>query len=101
MSVKLIINYEDEMTQPKSVEIPLTFTVEDMSEPIIDPEYPIEPEEPENGGKTKIIVSVCIGAAVLAAVIVTVVIVLKKKKKANTQIPDSFDWEDTNQANQR
>ena len=102
MSVKLIINYEDEMTQPKSVEIPLTFTVEDMSEPIIDPEYPIEPEEPENGGsKTKIIVSVCIGAAVLAAVIVTVVIVLKKKKKAKAQIPDSFDWEDTNQANQR
>ena len=102
MSVKLIINYEDEMTQPKSIEIPLTFTVEDMIMPIDEPEYPGEYEEPEESGNAKKIVLICAVAAVLAAVIVTVIIiVLKKKKKAKVEIPDSFDWEDANQTNQR
>lgn len=102
MSVKLIINYEDEMTQPKSIEIPLTFTVEDMIMPSDEPEYPGEYEEPEESGNAKKIVLICAVAAVLAAVIVTVIIiVLKKKKKAKVEIPDSFDWEDANQTNQR
>lgn len=102
MSVKLIINYEDEMTQPKSIEIPLTFTVEDMIMPSDEPEYPGEYEEPEESGNAKKIVLICAVVAVLAAVIVTVIIiVLKKKKKAKVEIPDSFDWEDANQTNQR
>ena len=78
------------------------FTVEDMIMPSDEPEYPGEYEEPEESGNAKKIVLICAVAAVLAAVIVTVIIiVLKKKKKAKVEIPDSFDWEDANQTNQR
>ncbi len=93
MNVTVKITYEDEMQKQKTIELPLTFNV-DEEVPVDDPYWEEPVDAPEEGGSRLWIVFVCVGAAVIIIVAVIVVVKKKRKKKA-ASIPDDFDWGDS------
>lgn len=89
------VAYEDEMTQPKTVELPLTVTVEEgvMDDPGMWGDEPVEEEE-SSPSKWVIIIPIAVG--LVGITVATLLIVKKrKKKKAAVSLPDNFDWDDT------
>lgn len=91
-NVTVEISYEDEMLQVKKLQIPVHFNAEQELNPIDEP-YIDEPiDEPRT---SRWYVWPACGVGVIAAAVILIVAIKKKKRKANEQIPDSFDWDDT------
>lgn len=89
------VSYEDEMTEAKTVTLPLTVTVEEAAE---QEEFMPDDEGMEDAGDhttaKRILIAAAIAVPLLAAVVVVIVIRLKKKKRAVDALPADFDWGD-------
>ena len=89
------VSYEDEMTEAKTVSLPLTVTVEEAAE---QEEFMPDDEGMEDAGDhttaKRILIAAAIAVPLLAAVVVVIVIRLKKKKRAVDALPADFDWGD-------
>ncbi len=95
LKFNIIVSYEDEMTEPKTITLPLTLTVEEAEvndDPLLDDDGM---EETDHHTVPKIaILAAVIGALALVGVVVFVVLRQKKKKKAADTLPEGFDWGD-------
>ena len=94
LKFNIVVSYEDEMTEPKTITLPLTLTVEESVEDDILPDDGDMDGEEEHAALTPALIAAAVGAPVLAGVVVFVVLRRKKKKKAADTLPEGFDWGD-------